>query len=85
MDIYVVYNDDSQLERIKQAKLKSNIFFNFADERTRSGLKESWKIKGPLAAKLSPFAAIYEEDKPIKAFYSEADDDVIQSLIDYLK
>lgn len=85
MDIYVVYNDDSQIELLKNSELKTDSFFHFADERTRKGLKESWKIKNPLAAKLSPFVAIYEGEIPIKAFYTEADDNVIQSLIDYLK
>lgn len=85
MDIYLVYNDDSQLEIVKNAELKPNLYFHFIDERTRKGLKEAWKIKGGLSAKKSPFAAIYENDKPIKAFYSEADNNIIKSLIEYLK
>lgn len=85
MDVYLVYNDDSQLEAIKNAELKPNLFFHFIDERTRKGLKEAWKVKSALAARLSPFAAIYENDKPIKAFYTEADDNIINSLIEYLR
>lgn len=85
MDVYVVYNDDVQLEKIKNSDIKSDVFFHFIDERTRKGSKESWKIKNPLAAKLSPFIAVYEKGIPIKAFYTEADDNVIKSLIEYLK
>ena len=85
MDVYIVYNDDSQIELLKNSNLRTDAFFHFADERTRKGFKESWKIKNPLAAKLSPFAVIYNNDIPIKAFYTEADDNVMQSLIEYLK
>ena len=35
--------------------------------------------------KLTPFAIIMEGDKAVKAFYSEADNDVISSLIKYLE
>lgn len=85
MDVYLVYNDDSQLETVKNATLNPNVYFHFIDERTRKGLKEAWKVKGALSARMSPFAAIYENDKPIKAFYTEADDNIIKSLIEYLK
>ena len=85
MDVYLVYNDDSQVNAVKESDLKEGLFFHFIDERTRSGLKDAWKCKGALSAKLTPFAAIYENDVPIKAFYSEADDNVIKSLIEYLK
>lgn len=85
MDVYLVYNEDSQLETVKNAELRSDLFFHFIDERTRKGLKEAWKVKSSLSARLSPFAVIYENDKPIKAFYTEADDNIIKSLIEYLK
>lgn len=85
MEIRLVYNEDSQIERIKNANLKPNLFFHFIDERTRKGLKESWKVKGGFAARQSPFAVIYDGEKPVKAFYTEADDDIIESLINYLK
>lgn len=85
MDVYLVYNDDSQVNAVKEADLKEGLFFHFIDERTKTGLKEAWKVKSHLASRVSPFAAIYENDNPIKAFYSEADDNIIQSLIEYLK
>lgn len=84
MEVYIVFNENSQKEKIQNANLKPNLFFHFIDERTRKGLKEAWKIKGGFSARQSPFAIIYDGEKPIKAFYSEAED-VIQSLIEYLK
>lgn len=84
-DIFVVYNDDSQIERIKEAQSKESIYFHFIDSRTRHGKSAAWKIKNEFGARLDPFIAIYNGDKPIKAFYTEADTDIVESLINYLK
>ena len=85
MDVYVVYNDDAVLRRIGGTyTLKVSPFFHFIDDRTREGKKDSWKVKGGFGAKLTPFAVVYEGEKPLKAFYSETGEDVIDSLIKYL-
>lgn len=84
MDIYIVYNNDSILKRIGDAKLKASPFFHFIDDRTYKGKKDSWKVKGALSAKLTPFIAVYENNVPIKAFYSETGEDVIESLINFI-
>lgn len=82
MDVYIVYDNDRVLKRLGGTKVSP--FFHFIDDRTYKGKKESWKIKGGFGARLTPFVAIYEGEKPIKAFYSETGEDVIESLINYL-
>lgn len=84
MDVYLVYNDDKDLKKLGDANIKVSPFFHFIDDRTRRGRKDSWKIKGGFGAKLTPFAVIYEGEKPIKAFYSETGNDIVESLIKYL-
>ena len=84
-DVYLVYNDDTQLRKIGGTyALKVSPFFHFIDDRTFAGRKESFKLKGSWGAKLTPFALCLEGEKPIKAFYSETGEDVIKSLINYL-
>lgn len=83
MDVYIVYNNDEVLKKLR-GTLKVSPFFHFVDDRTRKGKKDSWKIKGGFGAKLTPFAVVYEGEKPLKAFYSETGENVIDSLIDYL-
>lgn len=82
-DVYLVYNDDKQIQQIG-GTWKVSPFFHFIDDRTREGKKDSWKIKGGFGAKLTPFAVAYEGEKPLKAFYSETGEDIIESLIKYL-
>lgn len=82
MEVFVVYNDDKQLKELGEFVIDSP-FFTFIDDRTYRGRKEAWRLKGQFSAKLSPFAVVYNNNKPIKAFYSEAEN-VIQSLITYL-
>lgn len=84
MTVYIVYNNDNQIKPIEDAFKASSIFV-FIDEQTTKGKKKGFKLKGSWGARLTPFAVVYnDEDKPVKAFYSEADNDIIKSLITYL-
>ena len=81
-DIIVVYSDKSQLDRIGDTSKYTPIFY-FVDSLAKKSKKEAWRIKSYYGAKLDPFAVILDDEKPIKAFYTEAED-VINSLIKYL-
>ena len=81
-DIIVVYNDKNQLDRIGDTS-KYTPIFHFVDSLAKKRKKEAWRIKSYYGAKLDPFAVILDDKKPIKAFYTEAED-VIDSLIKYL-
>lgn len=81
-DVIVVYSDKSQLDRIGDTS-KYTPIFNFVDSLAKKSKKEAWRIKSYYGAKLDPFAVILDNEKPIKAFYTEAED-VIDSLIKYL-
>lgn len=81
-DVYIVYNDEKQIERIGDTKVSP--FFHFIDDRTFRGKKDSFKLKGSWGARQTPFVLCMEGNKAIKAFFSETGEDVIQSLIDYL-
>ena len=82
MNIIVVYSDKSQIDRIGDTS-KYTPIFHFGDSLARKSKKEAWRIKSYYGAKLDPFAVILDDKKPIKAFYTEAED-VIDSLIKYL-
>lgn len=41
------------------------------DMRTRLGQKNGYKLKSQWSARLNPFVLLEENNKPIKAFYSE--------------
>ena len=81
-DIIVVYSDKNQLDRIGDTS-KYTPIFHFVDSLAKKSKKEAWRIKSYYGAKLDPFAVILDDKKPIKAFYTEAED-VIDSLIKYL-
>ena len=81
-DIIVVYSDKSQLDRIGDTS-KYTPIFHFVDSLAKKSKKEAWRIKSYYGAKLDPFAVILDDKKPIKAFYTEAED-VIDSLTKYL-
>ena len=81
-DIIVVYSNKSQLDKIGDTS-KYTPIFHFVDSLAKKSKKEAWRIKSYYGAKLDPFAVILDDEKPIKAFYTEAED-VINSLIKYL-
>ncbi len=81
-DVIVVYSDKSQLYRIGDTS-KYTPIFRFVDSLAKKSKKEAWRIKSYYGAKLDPFAVILDDEKPVRAFYTEAED-VIDSLIKYL-
>ena len=81
-DVIVVYSDKNQLDRIGDTS-KYTPIFNLVDSLAKKSKKEAWRIKSYYGAKLDPFAVILDDEKPVKAFYTEAED-VIDSLIKYL-
>ena len=81
-DVIIVYSSESQLDRIGDTS-KYTPIFHFVDSLAKKSKKEAWRIKSYYGAKLDPFAVILDNEKPIKAFYTEAED-VIDSLIKYL-
>lgn len=82
-DIYIAYDDDSHLDRIKDEDIRP--FIHLYDERTKSGRREGRKFRLHWGASITPFVMCMEGDKPIKAFYSEYQTNVIEDLIEYLK
>ena len=81
-DVIVVYSDKNQLDRIGDTS-KYTPIFHFVDSLAKQSKKEAWRIKSYYGAKLDPFAVILDDEKPVRAFYTEAED-VIDSLIKYL-
>lgn len=81
-DVFIVYSDEKQIRELGDTS-KYSLTFHLVDSTTRKGRREALKIKSHYAARLDPFAVILDENKPLKAFYSEAED-VINSLIKYL-
>lgn len=83
-EVFVVYNDKSQINTIQDAKLDDSISFVFINENSKKERKKAFNLKSHWAAKMAPFAICMDGDKAIKAFYSETGEDVIESLINYL-
>lgn len=84
-DVYLVYNDTSQINRIGDTyTLKVSPFFTFINETSPKGKKEAFALKGHWGARMTPFAICMDGEKAVKAFYSETGEDVIESLIKFL-
>lgn len=81
VNIIIVYNDKDQLSDLK---IDESFDVEFIDSKYRIDKKKAWKIKNFYGAKLDPFAVILDNNKTIRAFYSEAEN-VINSLNKYLK
>ena len=82
IEVYIVYHNNSTLKEIGRSNLKDSPFFHLIDERKDK--KKAWKVKGAFSAKMNPFVVIYDGERPMRAFYSETGEDVIESLITYL-
>lgn len=76
--VHIVLDNLEEKDILAKAPINNNIYFTFIDD-----IKQARRFKASFAAKKSPFAVVYSNDKPIKAFYSEYEN-VIESLIKYL-
>lgn len=81
IEVFLTYTDKLEIEQVID---NNSITFHFIDILSNKGKKEGWKLKNYWGAKKDPFAAIIENSKPIKLFYSEAEN-VIESLNNYIK
>lgn len=81
-DIKIVHNDPSfDLSKIN---FPYPVYVTDYYVGCRDGKKKGWALKSDWGAKQDPFIICYEQDKPVKCFYTEADNDVYKSLIKYL-
>lgn len=83
INVYITGDNKKEIES-KLLTSKADFFITFYDEKTRQGKSLAYKLKTSWSAYASPFAIVYDNDKPLKAFYSETDSDIINSLIVYL-
>lgn len=88
-DIYFIYSTKEEKARFGDALGEINFsntspFLHFISSQSKEGKKEAYKIKSHFAAKLDPFIIVYNKDKPIRGFYSEAGD-CIEQFIKWLK
>lgn len=83
LKIIITYNNAAQIKEIKDS-FKESLIFHFIDSLSKKGKKEAWTLKSHWGARLDPFILVMNNEKVIKAFYSEADNNVIKSLIKYL-
>lgn len=81
----VIYEDNRDRELLELSNSRFPIFINYIDYTTSQGKKEAYRIKSHWAARANPFVELWDEDKVIKVFYSDAEgDNAIYQLINYL-
>lgn len=80
-DVYLVYSDLNDKVRFEEAEISSSPFIHYIDIESKDGKSKGYKLKSEFGARLNPFAVIYEGDSPVKAYYSEDSNDVINDLI----
>lgn len=84
MDIYVIINKPILEKYIQEnINLKDTDSIEFIYDNTKTGLKQSYKVKGSFAARQTPFIGMFDGGNIYKGFYSEASDNAIDDFIDY--
>ena len=81
-DIIIIHNDPSF--NISSLNFPFPVYVTIYDTGTKHGKKKGWEIKSEWSAREDPFIICYENNKPQKCFYSEADNNIYKSLIEYL-
>lgn len=82
IEVSIVYNNEEQIKKVRELD-NDSLTFNFIDITTKKGKKDGWALKNYWGSRLDPLAVVSKDNKPIKVFYSEAEN-VIDNLISYL-
>ena len=72
----LISSDEKQIKKVRELN-NNSLTFNFIDIRTKKGKKSGWSLKNYWGAALDPFAIVSKNEKPIKAFYSESENEVL--------
>ena len=83
IEVSVVYSDEKQIEKVREFN-NDSLTFNFIDTNTKKGRREGWALKNFFGARKDPFIMCYNNGVPIKGFWSEASDNVIEDCLTYL-
>lgn len=84
IDIYFVYNDFKDKERLIKSEINVNAYYHFIDDKTLKGKSEAYKLKSQWSSRKTPFIGLYENGKMLRGFYSETKEDVIKLLTNFL-
>lgn len=63
----------------------SNFYFHFVDSNSALMKKEAYTIKTDWGARKEPFALVKVQDKVLRCFYSEEDNNVIDKALEFVK
>ena len=85
MVIKIVYNSEIHnikdiIDELNTRHIKYEVYDNYYTKERKKG----FKIKGAFSARLDPFMGVYENDAPIKGFYSEVSECTLSNLIKFL-
>ena len=84
MKVKIVYDNPKDKELVELIKFNTPFFIEYIDVKTKSGLKEGWKIKNEYGAKEDPFVLILDdEDNFMGCFWSE-NQNACQSFVNSL-
>ena len=81
IEVYLVYEDINDKKRLEEADNLPPFFVTYYDMLTKEGKSKGYKLKSEFGARLNPFVVMYIDGSPVKAFYSEDSDDIINDLI----
>lgn len=90
MIIKIVYNSDDTPNFYNNLTVEINSKFpglkvESYDVKYLKDRKKAFRTKGTFSARLDPFVGIFSDDKkPLKGFYSEANECKINDIISYL-
>ena len=83
IDILLIHNNPALVELFKNS-YNGEAFMQFLDRGSKVERNKAYKIQQEWGSTQTPFALVRRDDKVIKAFYAEDNDNVISKLISYL-
>lgn len=80
IDLYLIYDNSEDLQKIEDT-INSNYYLHHLNINKHNDRSKAFKFKGEWSAKLDPFILLSENDKIIKAYYSETGESAVNQFI----
>ena len=84
LEILIAYSDKNQLKDLVDYTTDTITIKTYCENIFKER-KNAFKVKGSVAAKLTPLVVIKEDNKIIKAFYKEEFEDPIKEFNNWMK
>lgn len=85
VELVLISDNLEDEKKVLSRESPDNYYFTFIDICSKLCRSDAYSIKSEWGAKKDPFALVKVDNKVIRCFYSEKDDNIVDKALDFIK